>query len=138
MKFRVADIFIMGQYFMDPVTNRRFRSKKEIFRYLENGTTPNIRGRLQIILTPIIWFFDFSLRSFFFVNFARIQANRATQTITIHKLLHCTFLQMNSEIPKRKKPEARVKISIENFKFPDVPEKVTWKLTDVYKGTRSL
>ncbi|KAH9607784.1 hypothetical protein KSS87_011181 [Heliosperma pusillum] len=28
------------KYFIDPATNRRFRSKKEVFRYLETGVTP--------------------------------------------------------------------------------------------------
>ncbi|KAK9755228.1 hypothetical protein RND81_01G011200 [Saponaria officinalis] len=87
------------KYFIDPVTNRRFRSKKEVFRYLENGMTPN-------------------------------QKRKPADNSDAHTL-------MKTDTPKRKKPEPKAKLSIENFKFDEVPEKVTWKLTDVYLGTWS-
>ncbi|KAH9627525.1 hypothetical protein KSS87_016239 [Heliosperma pusillum] len=52
------------KYFIDPATNRRFRSKKEVFQYLETGTTPkqkrknadsdaeNTQVALQVTETP--------------------------------------------------------------------------------------
>ncbi|XP_074289950.1 methyl-CpG-binding domain-containing protein 5-like [Silene latifolia] len=52
------------KYFIDPASNRRFRSKKEVFQYLETGTTPkqkrknadsdaeNTQGALQVTETP--------------------------------------------------------------------------------------
>ncbi|KAL9238776.1 hypothetical protein vseg_013154 [Gypsophila vaccaria] len=86
------------KYFIDPVTNRRFRSRKEVFRFLEDGTTPSQKKKT-----------------------ADSDANNSLNLATV----------------KRKKPDPKAKISIDNFKFDDVPQKVTWVLTDVYEGTWS-
>ncbi|XP_074267933.1 methyl-CpG-binding domain-containing protein 5-like [Silene latifolia] len=94
------------KYFICPTTNSRFRSKKEVFRYLETGVTP-------------------------------IQKRKAGTSDADN------MSGPNSAAPKQKKTETKPKptpkpktiISIENFKFDDIPEKVKWELTDVYAAT---
>lgn len=40
-----------------------------------------------------------------------------------------------SATPKRKKSEPKVKVSLKNFNFDDIPAKVKWVLTDIYEGS---
>ncbi|KAK9727242.1 hypothetical protein RND81_05G267800 [Saponaria officinalis] len=87
------------KYFIDP-TGRRFRSKKEVFNFIETGATPKKRRGTD--------------------------SDATTTDITP---------RVESETPKRKKVEAKAKVSMKNFNFDDVPDKVKWEMTDVYEGT---
>ncbi|GAB4860153.1 Methyl-CpG-binding domain protein 5 [Ancistrocladus abbreviatus] len=82
------------KYYMDPVSNRRFRSKKEVLFFLEFG---HVKKKI-----------------------ANSDGDSPAKN--------------NSVGQKRKKSGSKAAVSVENFKFDDVPEKVKWELTDVHTG----
>ncbi|GAB4824406.1 Methyl-CpG-binding domain protein 5 [Ancistrocladus abbreviatus] len=99
VEFRVrssgASAGARDKYYMDPVSNRRFRSKKEVLYFLEYG-----------------------------------HAKKKTLNSDGD-----TLEKNSSSGQKRKTSVPKAAVSMENFKFDDVPEKVKWELTDVYAGS---
>lgn len=112
------------QYYFDPVSNRRFRSKIEVLYFLETGTLRKRKKSLDGNPT-VSW----SYHSFFGTQWD-IPIFSSIFQFSWFATLQSTD---GSEEPKSKKSSSNAKTAPLNFDFFNVPERVEWVLTDPSK-----
>lgn len=108
------------QYYFDPTSGRRFRSKIEVLYFLETGTLRKRKKDAMVSrkLTFSLWL---SMGSPYLLH-------------SISSFLIVTLQSGDgSEEPKAKKSSGSAKSAALNFDFCNVPEKVEWVLTDPSK-----
>lgn len=106
------------QYYHDPVSGRRFRSKKEVLHFLETGTIKkNANSEKTVSQNQKL-------------NWMKVVKYCVIFCLTLFNFLSYFWQSVEGSASKKQKKSSKKARPGVNFDFFDVPAKVEWVLTD--------
>jgi hypothetical protein len=123
------------QYYFDPVSGSRFRSKTEVLYFLETGTK---RKKKKLMENSDADIMESQKQKVVFLKVLEIiffHSSNIPFSLTCTQFFFFLPCMKGSGGQKQKKSPAKAKSSVLKFDFLNVPEKVNWVFTNSSQGS---